>query len=390
MPPDQGVDFFRLDDLFSDEERLVRDTIRKFVTDRVNPIIGDHFEAATFPGELIPQLAELGIFGANLPEQYGCAGMNSVAYGLMMQELEAGDSAVRSFASVQTALVMHPIYAYGSRDQKETWLPRLARGEVIGCFGLTEPDHGSDPAGMTTRASPKNRSWILNGAKCWITNGSLADIAIVWAKDDSNRVQGFIVEAGRPGFETHDIKRKLSLRASITSELTFNDVEIPEENRLPGTAGLRSALECLDQARYGIAWGAIGVAMACYDWARRYTLERIQFDRPIASFQLVQEKLADSLGGITQGQLLAWRLGKLKDAGESSYAQTSLAKRNNVRVALQTARIARDLMGANGVTLEYPVFRHMVNMESVYTYEGTDHMHTLILGEAITGIPAFR
>ena len=390
MPSYQGVDFYRLDDLLSHEERMVRDTIRGFVNDHVNPIIEDHFEAATFPAELIPQMAGLGLYGANLPEEHGCAGMNSVAYGLMMQELEAGDSSLRSFVSVQGALVMQPIYSYGSEEQKRLWLPLLAKGEKIGCFGLTEPDHGSDPGGMETRARRNGETWTLNGTKRWITNGSIADIAIVWAKDDEGNIQGFIVETDRPGFAAPEIKKKLSLRASVTSDLVLDDVEIPEDNRLPATSGLKSALGCLDHARYGIAWGAIGAAMSCYDWAVDYTQGRMQFDRPIASVQLVQEKLADMLSEITKGQLLAWRLGRLREAGTSNHARTSLAKHNNVRVGLGAARIARDLMGANGVTLEYPVFRHMVNLESVYTYEGTDHMHTLILGEAITGIPAYR
>ena len=390
MPSYQGVDFYRLDDLLSDEERMVRDTIRQFVNEQVNPIIDDHFEAATFPFELIPQMAELGLYGANLPEEYGCAGMKNVAYGLMMQELEAGDSGLRSFVSVQGALVMYPIYTYGSEEQKKKWLPLLARGEKIGCFGLTEPDHGSDPAGIETRARKSAGGWVLNGTKRWITNGTIADIAIVWAKDESGEIQGFIVECDREGFQAREIKKKLSLRASVTSDLIMDDVEVPPENRLPNGSGLRAPLGCLDQARYGIAWGGIGAAMACYDWAVEYTMGRLQFGKPIASFQLVQEKLAHILTEITKGQLLAWRLGKLKDAGTLHFAQTSLAKRNNIRVGLETARLARDLMGANGITLEYPVFRHMVNLESVYTYEGTDHMHTLILGEAITGIPAYR
>ena len=390
MPSYQGVDFYRLDDLLSDEERMVRDTIRRFVNEQVNPIIDDHFEAATFPSELIPQMAELGLYGANLPEEYGCAGMNNVAYGLIMQELEAGDSGLRSFVSVQGALVMYPIYAYGSEEQKKKWLPLLASGEKIGCFGLTEPDHGSDPAGIETRARESAGGWVLNGTKRWITNGTIADIAIVWAKDESGEIQGFIVECDREGFQAPEIKKKLSLRASVTSDLIMDDVEVPRENRLPNGSGLQGPLGCLNQARYGIAWGGIGAAMACYDWAVEYTTGRLQFDKPIASFQLVQEKLAHILTEITKGQLLAWRLGKLKDAGTLHFAQTSLAKRNNVRVGLETARLARDLMGANGITLEYPVFRHMVNLESVYTYEGTDHMHTLILGEAITGIPAYR
>ena len=390
MPPYQGVDFYKLDDLLSEEEQMVRDTVRQFVNERVNPIIGEHFEAGTFPTELIPQMAELGLLGANLPEEYGCAGMNNVAYGLVMQELEAGDSGLRSFVSVQGALVMYPIFAYGSEAQKKKWLPLLARADKIGCFGLTEPDHGSDPGGMVTRARRTGNGWVLNGTKRWITNGTVADIAIVWAKDDDGEIQGFIVECDSPGFQAPEIKKKLSLRASITSDLIMDDVEVGEESRLPNGVGLKSPLGCLNQARYGIAWGGIGAAMSCYDWAVHYTKGRTQFGKPIASFQLVQEKLAHILTEITKGQLLSWRLGRLKDAGKLHFAQTSLAKRNNVRVGLESARLARDLMGANGITLEYPVFRHMVNLESVYTYEGTDHMHTLILGEAITGIAAYR
>ena len=390
MPPYQGVDFYKLDDLLSEEEQMVRDTVRQFVNERVNPIIDEHFEAGTFPTELIPQMAELGLLGANLPEEYGCAGMNNVAYGLVMQELEAGDSGLRSFVSVQGALVMYPIFAYGSEEQKKKWLPLLARADKIGCFGLTEPDHGSDPGGMVTRAKRTGNGWVLNGTKRWITNGTVADIAIVWAKDNDGEIQGFIVECDSPGFQAPEIKKKLSLRASITSDLIMDDVEVGEESRLPNGVGLKSPLGCLNQARYGIAWGGIGAAMSCYDWAVHYTKGRTQFGKPIASFQLVQEKLAHMLTEITKGQLLSWRLGRLKDAGKLHFAQTSLAKRNNVRVGLESARLARDLMGANGITLEYPVFRHMVNLESVYTYEGTDHMHTLILGEAITGIAAYR
>ena len=390
MPSYQGVDFYRIDDLLSEEEGMVRDTVRQFVNEQVNPIIDDHFEAGTFPTELIPQMAELGLLGANLPEEYGCAGMNNVAYGLVMQELEAGDSGLRSFVSVQGALVMYPIYAYGSDEQKKKWLPLLASADKIGCFGLTEPDHGSDPGGMETRARRNGEGWVLNGTKRWITNGTVADIAIVWAKDEDGEIQGFIVECDSSGFQAPEIKKKLSLRASVTSDLIMDDVEVPEENRLPNGSGLKAPLGCLNQARYGIAWGGIGAAMACYDWAVEYTIGRTQFGRPIASFQLVQEKLAHMLAEITKGQLLSWRLGKLKDEGKLNFTQTSLAKRNNVRVGLETARLARDLMGANGITLEYPVFRHMVNLESVYTYEGTDHMHTLILGEKITGISAFR
>jgi glutaryl-CoA dehydrogenase len=333
-------------------------------------------------------MAAMGLLGGNLPEEYGCANMNSIAYGLVMQELERGDSGLRSFVSVQGALVMYPIYAFGSDEQKNRWLPLLASGKKIGCFGLTEPDHGSDPGGMETRARRNGSGFVLNGTKRWITNGTIADIAIVWAKLE-DEVRGFIVESGTPGFQAPEIKNKLSLRASVTSDLNLDDVEVSKESLLPNASGMKSPLMCLNQARYGIAWGALGAAMACYEWAVDYTKQRSQFGKPIASFQLVQEKLANMLTEITKGQLLAWRLGRLKDDNKLHFAQTSLAKRNNVRIALETARQARDLMGASGITLEYPVFRHMCNLESVYTYEGTDHIHTLILGEQITGIPAF-
>jgi glutaryl-CoA dehydrogenase len=385
----RGVDFYRVDDLLTDEERMIRDTVRRFVDERVLPIIDKHFEEATFPTELIPQLAELGLLGGNLPEEYGCAHMNNVAYGLVMQELERGDSGLRSFVSVQGALVMYPIFAFGSEEQKRKWLPLLAKGEKIGCFGLTEPDHGSDPGGMETRARRSGKGWVLNGTKRWITNGTISDVAVVWAKVDEV-VRGFIVETNTPGFQAPEIKAKLSLRASVTSDLIMDDVVVPEENLLPKSDGLKSPLMCLNQARYGIAWGGIGAAQACYDCAVEYTKGRTQFDKPIAAFQLVQQKLAHMLTEITKAQLLAWRLGRLKDEGKLHFTQTSMAKRNNVAIALETARLARDLMGASGITLEYPVFRHMCNLESVYTYEGTDHIHTLVLGEAITGIPAYK
>jgi glutaryl-CoA dehydrogenase len=386
----KGVDFYRIDELLNDEERMVRDTVRRFVEERVLPIIDKHFEVGTFPRQLIPEMAELGLYGGTLPEEYGCASMNNVAYGLVMQELERGDSGLRSFVSVQGALVMYPIFAFGSEEQKRKWLPQLAKGEKIGCFGLTEPDHGSDPSGMETRAKKTSRGWILNGTKRWITNGTISDIAIVWAKTEDGEIRGFIVETNTPGFQAPEIKNKLSLRASVTSDLILDDVEVPEANLLPETKGLRSPLMCLNQARYGIAWGAVGAAMACYEVAVDYAKGRTQFDKPIAGFQLVQEKLADMLTEITKSQLVAWRLGRLKDADNLHFAQTSMAKRNNVRIALDIARLARDLMGANGITLEYPVFRHMCNLESVYTYEGTHHIHTLILGEYITGIPAYK
>jgi glutaryl-CoA dehydrogenase len=387
--PFKGVDFYRIDDLLTDEERMVRNTVRRFVDERVVPVIDKHFEEATFPRELIPEMANIGLFGGNLPEEYGCANMNNVAYGLVMQELERGDSGLRSFVSVQGALVMYPILSFGSEEQKRHWLPLLAKGEKIGCFGLTEPDHGSDPGGMETRARPAGKGWVLNGTKRWITNGTIADVAIVWAKA-GEEIKGFIVETDSPGLQAPEIKNKLSLRASVTSDLILDDVLVPDSNVLPQSGGLKSPLMCLNQARYGIAWGGIGAAMACYECAVDYTKGRTQFDKPIAQFQLVQEKLADMLTEITKGQLLAWRLGRLKDAGQLHFTQTSMAKRNNVRVGLETARLARDLMGANGITLEYPVFRHLCNLESVYTYEGTDRIHTLILGEHITGLPAYK
>lgn len=384
----RGVDFYGLDDLLSEEEKMVRETVRAFVGERVVPAADRHFEEATFPLELVPEMAGLGLFGANLPEEFGCAGMNNVAYGLVMQELERGDSGLRSFASVQGALVMYPIFTYGSEEQKLYWLPRLARGEKIGCFGLTEPDHGSDPAGMITRAERRGDRWVINGAKSWITNGTIADVAVVWARADG-QVRGFLVEKGTKGYSAPEIRHKMSLRASITSQLIFDDCEIPAGNLLPGSAGLKSALSCLNQARYGIAWGVLGAAMSCYHAALEYSKKRIQFDRPIARFQLVQAKLVDMLTEITKGQLLALQLGRLKDAGKLHHPQTSLAKRNNVAMALETARAARDILGANGISLEFPVIRHMCNLESVKTYEGTHDIHTLILGEAITGLSAF-
>jgi glutaryl-CoA dehydrogenase len=387
--PFRGTDFYRIDDLLSDEERLVRDTVRRFVDERVLPIIDKHFEEATFPMDLVPEMASMGLFGANLPEKYGCANMNNMAYGLIMQELERGDSGLRSFASVQGALVMYPIHEFGTEEQKDHWLPLLAKGEKIGCFGLTEPDHGSDPGGMETRAERKSGGWVLNGTKRWITSGSIADIAIVWARAE-NEIRGFIVETGSAGFQAPEIKKKLSLRASVTSDLIMDDVFVPDENALPKGKGLRAPLKCLDQARYGIAWGALGAAMAVYECAVDYTRGRTQFGQPLATFQLVQERLAHLLTEITKAQLIAWRLGRLKDEGKIHFTQTSMAKRNNVWIALEAARIARDLMGANGITLEYPVFRHMCNLESVYTYEGTHNIHTLILGEYITGFPAYK
>jgi glutaryl-CoA dehydrogenase len=383
-----GVDFYNLNELLSDEERLARDTIRDFVSERVIPIIEKHNREGTFPIHLVPQLAELGVLGANL-KGYGCAGLNAVAYGLIMQELERGDSGLRSFASVQGSLVMYPIYQYGSEEQKNQWLPEMAAGRKIGCFGLTEPDFGSNPSGMLTRAVKDGNGWILNGTKRWITNGSIADVAVVWARTEDG-IRGFLVEKGTKGFITSEQKGKFSLRASVTSELILEDCRIPLENLLPGSKGIQSPLSCLNQARYGIAWGAIGAASACYDEAVTYAKTRIQFDKPIASFQLIQEKLVYMLSEITKGQLLCLQLGRLKDEGKVTAQQISLAKMNNVYHALQIARTARDILGASGITDEYQCGRHLCNLESVYTYEGTHNIHTLILGEWITGIPAYR
>jgi len=385
MPP--ATDLYNIDRLLSEEERMVRDTVRKFVNERVLPIIGEHFEAGTFPRELIPEIAELGLLGMHL-EGYGCAGLSAVCYGLACQELEAGDSGLRSFVSVQGSLAMFPIHKYGSEEQKQRWLPRMARGEAIGCFGLTEPDSGSDPGSMRTTARRDGDSYILNGTKMWITNGGIADIAVVWAKTDEG-IRGLLVERGTPGFSTSDVHHKLSLRASITSELHFEDCRVQADNMLPGVRGLRGPLSCLDEARYGIAWGSVGAARACYEVALDYAKTRVQFDRPIASFQLVQEKLVIMATELVKAQLLALQLGRLKDEGLVHPVQISVAKRNNVREALRTAREARSVLGANGITLEYPISRHSNNLESVYTYEGTDDIHTLIIGQAITGQNAF-
>ena len=383
-----GVDYFGIDGLFSEEEILVRSTVRGFVEDHVLPVIEEHYRRGTFPADLMSRMADLGLFGATLPPEYGCAGMNNVAYGLAMQELERGDSAVRSFASVQSALVMYPIFVYGSDDQKSFWLPRLAKGEKVGCFGLTEPDFGSNPGGMLTRATRHGDGYLLNGAKMWITNGTVADVAVVWAKLEDT-IKGFLVEKGTPGFSAPEMKGKHSLRASVTSELVFQDVVVPATRMLPHAEGLRAPLSCLSQARYGIAWGALGAAMACYDAALTYARTRIQFDKPIASFQLTQAKLVEMVSEITKAQLLCVQLGRLKDAGKARFQQISLAKRNNVNHALRIARDARTILGANGILDEYPVMRHAANLESVLTYEGTHEMHTLIVGEDITGIPAY-
>jgi glutaryl-CoA dehydrogenase len=385
----RGVDYMLFDSQLNEQELLVRQTARRFVDERVLPLIRDCYRDGRFPSELIPQIGELGFLGANL-EGYNCAGMSNVEYGLIMQEIERGDSGLRSFVSVQGALVMYPIHAFGSEDQKQRWLPKLQSGEAIGCFGLTEPGYGSNPSGMLTTARHDGSHWVLNGEKTWITNGSVADVAVVWARTEAG-VQGFLVEKATPGYGTSDIHGKLSMRASVTSSLSFVDCRIPEVNVLPKAKGLKSALACLTQARHGIGWGVIGAAMDCYETARQYTLVRKQFDdRPIASHQLVQEKLAWMITEITKAQLLALHAGRLKDAGKLEPAHVSMLKRNNVEMALECARISRDLLGANGITDEYPIMRHMCNLETVKTYEGTDHIHTLVIGERVTGIPAYR
>lgn len=384
----KGADFYQLDDLLTEEELMIRNTVRDFVEEKFLPLVTEHYRNGTFPHEIIPQLGELGLLGPSI-EGYGCAGLNAIAYGLICQELERGDSGLRSFASVQSSLVMFPIYTYGSEAQKQKWLPALAKGTKIGCFGLTEPDFGSNPAGMITRARKTETGYVLNGTKMWITNGSIADVAVVWAKDEQDEIRGFLVEKGTPGFRAVDIEGKFSLRASVTSELILENCEVPAENLLPEAKGLKAPLSCLSQARYGIAWGALGAAMACYDTALNYAKTRIQFDKPIASFQLVQQKLVYMLTEITKGQLLAWRLGQLKDQGKIRHPQISMAKMNNVKIALDIARMARDILGANGIADEYPIMRHMNNLESVYTYEGTHDIHCLTVGRDITGIAAF-
>ncbi len=389
----EGVDFYDTDGLLAEDERAVRDTVRAWVDEQLMPLIGPCYVDGRFPKELIPGMAELGLFGANLPEQYGCAGLNNVAYGLIMQELERGDSGIRSFASVQGALVMYPIFTFGSDQQREQWLPRLASGDAIGCFGLTEPDYGSNPGGMITTARETPDGWVLNGTKMWITNGSQATVAIVWAKtgavDDQASIRGFIVPTDTPGFAARDQHGKLSLRASDTSELHLADVRLPADALLPGSGGIKSPLMCLTQARYGIAWGAVGAAMACYDEARRYAHNRVMFGKPIAATQLQQVRLADMLTEITKAQLLALQLGRLKDEGKATPARVSLAKRNNVNMACECAREARRLLGANGILAEYHSMRHLANLESVYTYEGTHDMHSLIVGQEITGFAAY-
>ena len=389
MPSFAGVDFLEFDALLSDEERLARQTARKFVDEQLLPIIVEHDRAGTFPMQLVPQMGELGFFGANL-KGYGCAEMSNVEYGLVTQELERGDSGLRSFVSVQSALVMYPIHAFGSDAQKEKWLPLLQQGKAIGCFGLTEPQFGSNPGGMLTRAVKKDGGYVLDGEKMWITNGSIADVAVIWAKCEDGRVRGFLVEKGTPGFKAWAIHGKQSLRASVTSGLAMTGCKIPAENLLPGVEGLKGPLSCLDQARYGIGWGGIGAAMACYDTALNYAKQRKQFgDKPIASHQLVQEKLVWMITEITKAQFLALQVGRLKDKGRAHASHISMLKMNNVWMARETARMAREILGANGIVEEYGVMRHMNNLESVYTYEGTHDIHKLVIGERITGSAAF-
>jgi len=382
------VDYYGVEELLGEEERMIRASVRSFVEREALPVIERHHAEERFPRDLIPRMAELGVFGANL-KGYGCAGLSNVAYGLIMEELEAGDSGLRSMASVQGSLAMYAIWRWGNEEQKRRWLPAMAAGRAIGCFGLTEPDHGSDPGGMETRARRDGSGWLVSGTKRWITNGSIADVAVVWAKD-GDTIRGFLVEAGTPGYSAHDIKGKFSLRASITSELVLEDVRLSAGALLPEAAGLGGPFSCLNQARYGIVWGALGAARTCYLTALDYAKDRRQFDRPLAGYQLVQQKLVHMLTEITKGQLLAWRLGRLKDAGAMRPEQVSLAKRNNVAAALDIARLARDVLGANGIVNEYPVIRHMLNLETVNTYEGTYDMHTLILGRDITGLDAIR
>ncbi len=389
MFPFHGVDYMEIDSLFSDEEKLVRQMVREFVDNEVNPHIEEWNREGKFPMHLVPQMAELGFFGANM-QGYGCAGMSNVDYGLIMQELERGDSGLRSFVSVQGALVMYPIKEYGSEEQKDKWLPLLQQGKALGCFGLTEPDFGSNPAGMRMRAVKDGSHWILNGEKAWITSGTIADVAIVWARSGDG-VRGFLVEKGTPGFTSKDIKGKWSLRASVTSSLSLQDVRVPAANMLPKAQGMKAPLSCLTQARYGIGWGAIGAAMACYNESLEYAKIRKQFDdKPIASHQLVQAKFADMVTEITKAQLMALQVGRLKDKGRADFSHVSMLKRNNVKIALDIARAARDILGANGVADEYPIFRHMCNLESVFTYEGTHNIHTLIIAERVTGIPAYK
>jgi len=385
----KGVDYMHIDSLFSEDELLVRRTARDFITQEFIPLVRDCYREGRFPSQIIPTLGEMGFLGCNI-EGYGCPGMSNVEYGLVMQELERGDSGLRSFCSVQGSLVMYPIHAFGSEEQKKRWLPEMAAGRKLGCFGLTEPGFGSNPSGMTTRAVRDGDDWVINGEKTWITSGTIADVAVVWARTDEG-IRGFLVEKGTRGYTSSDIHGKLSMRASVTSSLAFADCRVPASAMLPGAKGLRSALACLTQARYGIAWGVIGAAMDCYETARQYTIDRKQFDdRPIASHQLVQEKLANMITEITKAQLLVVHAGRLKDQGKLEPAHVSMIKRNNVAIALDVARDARDLLGGNGIIDDYPIFRHLCNLETVKTYEGTDHIHTLVIGERVTGIPAYR
>lgn len=385
----EGVDFLQVDDLLTEEHVLIRKSMRDFVKKEISPYIEDWSQRAYFPEDIVKKFGEVGAFGPQLPEAYGCGGLDYLAYGLIMQEIERGDSGMRSTASVQGSLVMYPIYQFGSEEQRKKYLPRLASGELLGCFGLTEPDHGSNPGGMVSHFTDEGDHYLLNGAKMWISNAPKADIAVVWAKNEAGRIHGLIVERGMEGFSTPETHGKWSLRASCTGELVFDNVKVPKENLLPNKSGLGAPLMCLDSARYGIAWGAIGAAMDCYESARNYALERIQFDRPIASFQLVQKKLAEMLTEITKAQLLAWKVGKMMNEGKAKTVHISMAKRNNVDMALQIAREARQIHGGMGITGEYPIMRHMMNLESVITYEGTHDIHLLILGHEITGIPAF-
>ncbi|KAF0151436.1 MAG: glutaryl-CoA dehydrogenase [Ignavibacteria bacterium] len=388
MPLLNKIDYYNLESLLNEDEILVRDSIREYVDAEVLPIIEKFYRDGKFPSHLIPKLGEMGLFGITLPQKYGCPEMNNVSYGLAMQELERGDSGLRSFVSVQSALVMYPIYTFGSEAQKDYWLPKLATGEKIGCFGLTEPDYGSNPGGLITRAEKVDGGYLINGAKMWITNGTGADVAVVWAKLDGI-VHGFLVEKGTKGYEAPEMHGKHSLRASVTSELIFQDVFVPEENIFPNTKGLKSALMCLTQARYGIAWGVVGSMMACYDSALDYSKSRVQFSKPIAAYQITQEKLVYMITEITKAQLLNLQMGRLKDKGECKHTHVSMAKRNNCEKALDIARVAREILGANGILDEYPIMRHANNLESVKTYEGTHEMHTLIIGEDITGFAAF-
>ncbi|MBI4906444.1 MAG: acyl-CoA dehydrogenase family protein [Acidobacteria bacterium] len=389
MPAFKGVDYLLIDSLFSEQELLVRQTARQFSEDKIIPVIRDCWRDGKFPSQLIREMGDLGFLGANL-EGYGCAGMSNVEYGLIMQELERADSGLRSFVSVQGALVMYPILTYGSEEQKQRWLPKLQSGEAIGCFGLTEPNFGSNPAGMQTRARLDGSEWVLSGEKTWITNGSVADISIVWARAEEG-IRGFLIERGTPGFTTSDIHGKVSMRASVTSSLSLSDVRLPASSMLPGAKGLKGPLSCLTQARFGIGWGVVGAAMDCYETARQYTILRKQFDdKPIASHQLVQEKLAQMITEITKAQLLAIHTGRLKDQGKLDPAHVSMLKRNNVAMALECARLSRDLLGANGIMDEYPIMRHLCNLETVKTYEGTDHVHALVIGERVTGVAAYK